>query len=75
MTNTSTHKHGTQMTHLSVMIGRYSLHSQHGGPDRPPANGDCPNFRYTKTKAVIYLRDSREKLDLRRQQKSNPQLF
>ena len=39
-------KRGTQATGLGVMIGRCSLDSQHGRPDRHPTNVGCSFFRY-----------------------------
>ena len=38
---------GTQAKGLEVMIGRCSPDSQHGRPDRYPANVGCSIFRYT----------------------------
>ena len=40
-------QHGTQTYCLGIMIGRCSLNSQHGGPDRYPVNVGCYNPRYT----------------------------
>ena len=36
MTNRNINQHGAQMTGLGVMIGKCSLHSQHGGSDSIP---------------------------------------
>ena len=46
MSNVNITKRGTQATGLGVMIGRCSPDSQHGRPDRHPANVGCSLFRY-----------------------------
>ena len=38
---------GNQATGLSVMIGKCSPDSQHGRPNRHPANVGCSFFMYT----------------------------
>ena len=49
MSNSNFTQHGTQDSDLGVMISRCSLDSQHGRPDRHPANVDCSLFRYTNS--------------------------
>ena len=46
MSNLNITKRGTQAIGLGVMIGRRSPDSQHGRPDRHPANVGCSFFRY-----------------------------
>ena len=40
MTNPNPNKHGTRITDLSFMFGRYSPVSQYGEPDQHSANVD-----------------------------------
>ena len=47
MLNQNMTQRGTQATGLGVMIGRCSPDSQHGRPDRHPANVGCSCCRYT----------------------------
>ena len=47
MSNSNITQRGTQASVLGVMIGRCSLDSQHGRPDRHPANVGYSFFRYT----------------------------
>ena len=49
MSNSNFTQRGTQGSDLGVMIGRCSLDSQHGRPDRHPANVGCSVFRYTNS--------------------------
>ena len=43
---------GSQDSDLGVMIGRCSLDSQHGRPDRHHANVGCSLFRYTNNDSM-----------------------
>ena len=47
MSNSYFTQRGAQDSDLGVMIGRCSLDSQHGRPNRHPANVGCSLFRYT----------------------------
>ena len=49
MSNSYFTQRGAQDSDLGVMIGRCSLDSQHGRPDRHPANVGCSLFRYTNS--------------------------
>ena len=46
MSNQNITQRGAQATGSGVIIGRWSPDSQHGRPDRHPANVDCYFFRY-----------------------------
>ena len=51
ITNPNPDHHGTQMTEVSVMLGRCSGNNQHGGIDQHPANVGCSYFRHTSNNA------------------------
>ena len=68
---TNQNQHGTHMTNLSLMIGKCSLDSLHGGSSYITANVGCTNFRYTTNKKATTQRiDSKDKMNRRRQQNS-----
>ena len=47
MRDINSNKHGTQMTDLSVIIGRFNSNND-GGADGHPVNVDLSNFRHTE---------------------------
>ena len=55
MTNGNLNQYGDQTTGLGVMIGRYSLDSQHGGPDGHPVNVGCSFSWYTNNSSFLYI--------------------
>ena len=61
MTNSNLSQREIQTTNLGIMIGRYLLDCQLEGPDRHPANICCSYSRYTKTKAIMHLRNIKGK--------------
>ena len=81
MSNSNITQRGTQASGLGVMIGRYFLDSQHGRPNRHPANVGCSLFRYIngdlrnhinqRTKRKAWTRDDNQ-LALHGYFRSNP---
>ena len=43
------------------LISMCSLNSQHGGSTQHPVNDGCPNFRHSKFKTTMHLRDTNGK--------------
>ena len=52
MSNSYFTQRGAQDSDLGVMIGRFSLDSQHGRPDSHPANVGCSLFMYTNNDSM-----------------------
>ena len=75
MRNPNLSQRGIKMIDLTVMIGKCSLHSQHGSLVKQPAKVGNSYFRYTKTKAKTHLLDTKGKFKQEKSIKSYQLLF
>ena len=76
MTNQNLIQRGTKTTGLAVMIGKCPFDDQHGDPSRILRMLDVLiSSIQTTTKATTQLRDTKRKMNKRRQQKWSSLIF